>query len=247
MAKGLRVGRTEGKCSAGMGDHPCRGRACTQVGCCGGPGHPWGAGCAFPASTTAEAGGEHELHRRRSHVLLEHPIATAGRKTHGWLASLVPQPPGLTPYSQGKTRSLSPYPRSPLHSVNYLRQASGKHPSLPLAALPSVGSGRALRRQEPSSRLQSKSSSSCNLPPRLGAMSPRAERFNHSFPKTFSSEHGLHRSARSLIFPLCSLHSSFFPSPDRLSSPTPQVSSLGLEHSRNHYRQRPPYQQSPSG
>lgn len=83
-------------------------------------------------------------------------------------------------------------------------------------------------------------------PPSKVSHVSRAERFNHSFPKTFSSERGLHRSARSLIFPLCSLH-SFFPSPDRLSSPTPQVSSLGLEHSRNHYRQRPRYQQSPSG
>ena len=136
--------------------------------------------------------------------------------------------------------SLPPYPRSPQHPANSPRQAWCKHPSLLLAALPGVGSGRASRRQEPGSRVQSKSSSRCHLPPRR-AMSPEQRDLTTPSQGHFHQSKVCTAPLAPSFFPLCSLHSFFFPSPDRPSSPTLQASRLGLEQSRNHYGQRLPY------
>lgn len=88
--------------------------------------------------------------------------------------------PRAHPLQSEQGRSLPLYPKPPWQPVNSLRQAQNKCPSWQQVV-------KQAQQQLP--------------PPSKVSHVSRAERFNHSFPRTFSSEQGLHCPARSLIFP----------------------------------------------
>lgn len=221
-----------------------------QLECCAGPGHPsLGRGVCMSSLNNGRGRRRAQIQRKWSLVLLEHPTATAGRKAHGWhsgwhcMSQLCPRSPRCPGNStsprdhtlgSGQDRSLPPYPESPHLPVNSLMQAWCKHPSLLAAlslwSLEEPRGGRNLR-------------AACRARAAAAADAARAERFNHSFPRTFSSKQGLHCSACSLIFPL-SLQSipSF-----RLQTDSPASGWSTAEIITGSVSLSPLYQQPPSG
>lgn len=108
-------------------------------------------------------------------------------------------------YSQGKTGLCLPVP-GPHSTCKFPKARLVQTPFSAAGCSPRCGVWKSL--EEAGTWQQVAKQEQQQLPsPSKVSHSSRAERFNHSFPRTFSSEQGLHCSARSRIFPLCSLHS----------------------------------------
>lgn len=165
------MGEAGDKCSTELGEPLAEGgRGAAGMLCW--PWPPLGSGVCISSLNNSRHGRRAPIQRKWSHVLLEHPTATAGRKAHGWhsgwhyTSQLCPRSlgPGNSTaprdhtLGSGQDRSLPRCPKSPQLPVNSLMQAWCKLPFL-LAAL-SLWSLEGPRGGRNPSRLQSKSSSS---------------------------------------------------------------------------------------